>query len=186
MKERVILLLLALSISLFFLDQYVITQEPEMKNRTSMSANQADTGIEVGQKAPDFRLKTSKGEIISLSSLKGKNIFINFWASWCPPCKAEMPHVQEFYDNYKNQNIAVLSVNLTHLDRDEQTVHEFIKRNHLTFPVVYDTRGEVDEVYQANTIPTSYIIDQNGIIQHRIVGPVSTDRLKIIFSALPK
>ena len=123
---------------------------------------------------------------VSLSSFNGKNVFINFWASWCPPCRAEMPHIQEFYEVHKNEDMVILSVNLTYLDKDVKTVRQFVQKNRLTFPVVYDELGKVDAVYQADTIPTSYVVDKEGIIRHRIVGPVSKERLEKIFSTLPK
>lgn len=182
MKEKIILWLLAVSVSLFFVDQYgnISKREP------SISAAQAETGIEPGQRAPDFQLKTSEGEEVSLSSFKGKHVFINFWASWCPPCRAEMPHIQKFYEEHKDQDVVVLSVNLTHVDKDMDTVHRFVEKNGITFPVVYDEKGKVDAVYKADTIPTSYVVDKEGVIRHRIVGPVSEERLEKIFSALPE
>lgn len=182
MREKIILWLLVVSVGLFFVDQY----GSESKREPTVLAGQTEVGIEPGQKAPDFQLKTSEGEEVSLSSFKGKHVFINFWATWCPPCKAEMPHIQKFYEEHKDKGVVVLSVNLTHIDKDMGTVRRFVENNGLTFPVVYDEMGKVDAVYKADTIPTSYVVDKEGIIRHRIVGPVSEERLEKIFSALPK
>ncbi|MEM1503616.1 TlpA disulfide reductase family protein [Domibacillus sp. 8LH] len=185
MKEKVILLLLALSIGLFFFDQYAGKPKSPINKESSQTTEQIKTGTEHGQKALDFGLKTRENQNIKLSDYKGKNVFVNFWASWCPPCRAEMPHIQDFYEEYKGKDVAVLSVNLTHLDKDLDTIHQFVQKNGLTFPVIYDERRIVNDLYKVNTIPTSYVVDKDGVIRERIVGPVSKERLEKLFSHLP-
>lgn len=185
MKEKVILLLLALSISLFFFDQYAGKPKSLINKESSETTERIKTGTERGQIALDFGLKTRGNQNINLSDYKGRKVFVNFWASWCPPCRAEMPHIQDFYEEYKGGNVAVLSVNLTHLDKDLDTIHQFVQKNGLTFPVIYDETGIVNDLYKVNTIPTSYVVDKDGVIRERIVGPVSKERLEKIFSNLP-
>ncbi len=132
----------------------------------------ANEGLNKGEQAPDFELTTLEGEPIRLSELKGKKVILNFWATWCPPCKAEMPHMQNFYEDYaETENVEIVAVNLTSGDR-EASVEEFVKDYGLTFPIPMDVEGEVGQKFQAVTIPTSYIIDTNGMIQHKIVGPM--------------
>ena len=132
----------------------------------------ANEGLNKGEQAPDFELTTLAGEPIRLSELKGKKVILNFWATWCPPCKAEMPHMQNFYEDYAEaENVEIVAVNLTSGDR-EASVEEFVKDYGLTFPIPMDVEGEVGQKFQAVTIPTSYIIDTNGMIQHKIVGPM--------------
>ncbi|MET0785688.1 MAG: TlpA disulfide reductase family protein, partial [Paenisporosarcina sp.] len=115
---------------------------------------------------------TLEGEPIRLSELQGKKVILNFWATWCPPCKVEMPHMQNFYEDYADtENVEIVAVNLTSGDR-EASVEEFVKDYGLTFPIPMDVEGEVGQKFQAVTIPTSYIIDTNGLIQHKIVGPM--------------
>lgn len=132
----------------------------------------ANEGLNKGEQAPDFELTTLAGEPIRLSELQGKKVILNFWATWCPPCKAEMPHMQNFYEDYaETENVEIVAVNLTSGDR-EASVEEFVKDYGLTFPIPMDVEGEVGQKFQAITIPTSYIIDTNGMIQHKIVGPM--------------
>lgn len=132
----------------------------------------ANEGLNKGEQAPDFELTTLAGKPIRLSELQGKKVILNFWATWCPPCKAEMPHMQNFYEDYaETENVEIVAVNLTSGDR-EASVEEFVKDYGLTFPIPMDVEGEVGQKFQAVTIPTSYIIDTNGLIQHKIVGPM--------------
>ncbi|WP_449537513.1 peroxiredoxin family protein [Ferdinandcohnia sp. Marseille-Q9671] len=132
-------------------------------------------GIAEGQLAPDFSLKTLDGEEITLSSLRGKRVILNFWASWCPPCKAEMPHMQEFYEENINKDVELLSVNLTTAEKKSSDVARFVDEYKLTFPILLDQQGEIGQTYQAFTIPTSYLIDSKGIVRKKIVGPMDKE-----------
>lgn len=132
-------------------------------------------GIQKGKMAPDFDLATINGEPTKLSDYRGKIIILNFWASWCPPCKAEMPNIEKFYKENKGQNVIVLAVNLTSVERNKNDVQQFIKDNGLTFPVLLDEHGKVGNLYQTFTIPASYIINTKGIVQKKFVGPMSED-----------
>lgn len=181
MKNKILFTLLALSIGLFFFDQMIMNSAQTKENAPY---SQAKTGIHVGEKATDLQLFTSDGELVSLSNFHGKFVFINFWASWCPPCRAEMPHIQEFFNEYKNDDFVILSVNLTHLEKNKGSAQTFIDKNQYTFPVIYDEQGDVDAIYKANTIPTSIIVDPEGVIHHRIVGPISKERLEKVFTDL--
>lgn len=144
----------------------------------------ANEGLNQGEQAPDFELTTLAGEPIRLSELKGKKVILNFWATWCPPCKAEMPHMQNFYEDYaETENVEIVAVNLTSGDR-EASVEEFVKDYGLTFPIPMDVEGEVGQKFQAVTIPTSYIIDTNGLIQHKIVGPMDETMIQDFVSNL--
>lgn len=138
----------------------------------------AKEGLNQGDIAPDFELKTLDGNKVRLSELKGKKVIINFWATWCPPCKAEMPHMQNYYEEFsEEENVEILAVNLTSGDRLEN-VESFIDDYRLTFPIPMDTKGEIGKTYQAVTIPTSYMIDTNGRIQNKIVGPMDENMIK--------
>lgn len=144
----------------------------------------ANEGLNKGEQAPDFALTTLAGEPIRLSELKGKKVILNFWATWCPPCKAEMPHMQNFYEDYAEaENVEIVAVNLTSGDR-KASVEEFVKDYGLTFPIPMDVDGEVGQQFQAVTIPTSYIIDTNGMIQHKIVGPMDETMIQDFVSNL--
>jgi peroxiredoxin len=139
-------------------------------------------GIQKGQRAPDFELQTVEGEKAKLSYFMGKKVILNFWATWCPPCKAEMPNMEEFH--HENKNVIILSVNLTSNETKQQDVQNFIKQYGLTFPVLLDKEGMAGNLYQAITIPTSYIIDTKGVIQQKIVGPMSKETMENITANL--
>jgi peroxiredoxin len=139
-------------------------------------------GIQKGNMAPDFDLTTINGERTKLSDFRGKKIILNFWASWCPPCKAEMPNIEKFYQENKGQNVIVLAVNLTSAEKNKNDVQQFIKDHGLTFPVLLDEQGKVGNLYQTFTIPTSYVINTKGIVQQKFVGPMSVDIIKKLVS----
>ncbi|MGD6818612.1 TlpA family protein disulfide reductase [Metabacillus sp. 113a] len=138
----------------------------------------AASGIAEGEAAPDFELKTLSGESAKLSDYKGQKIILNFWASWCPPCKAEMPHMEEFYEKNKDSKFTILAVNLTNMDRGEDSIKSFVEDYQLTFPILLDEKGEIGAEYQAHAIPTSYVLDEEGIIRNRITGPMSEEMME--------
>lgn len=144
----------------------------------------ADEGLNQGDMAPDFELTTLEGDKVRLSELKGTKVIVNFWATWCPPCKAEMPHMQNYYEEFaEDDNVEILAVNLTSGDR-EINVKKFVQDYGLTFQVPMDVTGAIGEKYQALTIPTSYMIDTTGRIQNKIVGPMDEKMIKDFVSQL--
>lgn len=143
-------------------------------------------GLEEGKTAPDFKLETLSGETVKLSDYRGQVVLINFWASWCPPCKAEMPHMEEFYKENKEKQFTILAVNLTNMDRGMDEIQSFVNDYGLTFPILLDQDGKTGTEYQAHAIPTSYIVDQKGVIIHKITGPMSKDMMNDMVSSLIK
>ena len=122
-----------------------------------------------GFNAPDFRLDSLEEESIQLDQLIGDPIVINFWASWCPPCRAEMPALQRVYEKYKDQNLHVLAVNMT--DQDNiRDIEQFVDSNGLTFPVLFDYLGDTATKYQVKALPTTFFINRNGTISDIIIG----------------
>ena len=136
-----------------------------------------ETGVFEGKKAPNFQLQTLDGKQVNLSDFAGTKVILNFWATWCPPCKAEMPHMEGFYVEHKNDGVVILAVNLTTSEKSIGAVEEFQKDYRITFPVLLDTNGEISDTYQAITIPTSYLIDSKGIIRKKIIGPMDKNML---------
>ncbi len=143
----------------------------------------ATVGINKGNIAPDFELQTLDGTKMKLSDFRGKKLIVNLWATWCPPCRAEMPDMQAFYEEQKEDNIAVLAVNLTQSDNKEK-VAAFIKEFGLSFPVVLDVDNKVADTYQVVSIPTSYIIDSKGVIQEKIIGPMDKEMMDKLMSSI--
>jgi peroxiredoxin len=130
-------------------------------------------GLKVGAKAPDFELKTLTGETVKLSDLKGKKVMLNFWATWCPPCKAEMPAMEQFHKEAGNE-VVILAVNIDpHLD-----VQAFVDENKITFPIPLDAEDTVNEMYQVLSIPTTYFIDTKGNIGNKYIGAMNHDTMK--------
>jgi peroxiredoxin len=136
--------------------------------------------VQEGKPAPDFQLATLDGQTIKLSDYRGKKVILNFWATWCPPCKAEMPHMKNFYEQNKDKGIEILAVNLTKSDNGKAAVETFAKDNQLTFKIALDEDGRIGMQYQAFTIPTSYIIDSNGIITKKIIGPMDENMMETL------
>lgn len=150
------------------------------------SSNQAQgltEGLEVGNVAPDFELQTLEGKSITLSSLKGKKVILNFWASWCPPCRQEMPDMEKFSKENNNGEIEILAVNLTDAEKSRADVPTFMKSNGITFPVVLDEKGKVGQLYNISSIPASFIIDSKGVIQKKLVGPMTYESMKSMLDA---
>ena len=119
--------------------------------------------------APDFELTTLDGERITLSELRGQAVLVNFWASWCPPCRSEMPAMQQVYSDFGADGFVILAVNSTHQDRLAD-VEGFGAERNLTFPILLDQDGQVSARYQVRSLPTSFFIDPDGIIQEVVIG----------------
>lgn len=128
--------------------------------------------------AQDFILETAGGAPVRLSDYKGKKVILNFWTTWCPPCKAEMPHLQTFYEENRQDEVEILSINLTQLDHGLKTIQNFIDNYQLTFPVALDKKDIVGQMYEIMTIPTTFFIDENGVIQQKIIGPMDKESMK--------
>jgi thiol-disulfide isomerase/thioredoxin len=131
---------------------------------------------QTGFTAPDFTLKTPDGEEYTLSELKGNGVLVNLWATWCPPCRAEMPAIDKMYQEYKDQGFIVLAVNMTYQD-DPANVAPFIQEYGLTFPILLEETGDVGAAYQLRSLPSSYFINRAGIIQEVVIGGPMSEAL---------
>lgn len=126
--------------------------------------------------APDFTLKVTDGETYRLSDLRGQAVIINLWATWCPPCRAEMPAIQKLYDEYKDQGLVVLGINSTVQD-DASAIAPFIAEYSLTFPILLDETGVVTAAYQLRSLPSSYFIGRDGVINEVVIGGPMSEAL---------
>ncbi len=142
------------------------------------TATSESAAPQAGFLAPDFTLNTMDGQAYTLSELRGKAVLINLWATWCPPCRAEMPAIEKVYQEYKDQGFIVLAVNAANQD-DAAAVTPFLDQYGLTFPVVLDVSGDASAKYQLRSLPSSYFIDRQGIIREVIIGgPMSETLLR--------
>ncbi|MCA1030189.1 redoxin domain-containing protein [Bacillus timonensis] len=137
----------------------------------------AATGVEIGNQAPDFSLQQMDSTNVKLSSFIGKKVILNFWASWCGPCEAEMPEMQVFHEE-SGEEVVILAVNLTTTEKGLDTVTAYVKEKELAFPILLDVTGTVNNTYQVYSLPTSFFIDTKGIIQHKVVGAMTLETMK--------
>ncbi|MFJ8234821.1 redoxin domain-containing protein [Ureibacillus sp. NPDC094379] len=138
---------------------------------------------EMAKDEMELELQTLEGETIRLSDYKGKKVILNFWATWCPPCKAEMPHMQSFYDEHQEE-VEVIAVNLTSRDNGKAALQSFIDSYELTFSIPLDEEGIYGNRYNIITIPTTYIIDSNGKLTQRVVGPMDQQMMEKVVNSV--
>jgi len=126
--------------------------------------------------ALDFELEDLDGNLISLSSMRGKVVFLNFWATWCPPCRAEMPSMEELYNRFASRDFEIVAVDLQ--EKNKQ-VRKFVDDNGLTFKILLDKNGSTGTAYGARSIPTTYIIDRDGSVLARTLGGREWDTAEV-------
>ncbi|CAN7284572.1 redoxin domain-containing protein [Peribacillus frigoritolerans] len=128
-------------------------------------------GLKIGAKAPNFSLKTLDGKQVELSDYEGKKVMLNFWATWCPPCKKEMPDMEK-YTQQAGDDVVVLAVNID----PENDVQAFVEDNGITFTIPLDSqsaKNPVNERYKILSIPTTYFIDKKGIIRNKVISAMT-------------
>jgi peroxiredoxin len=121
----------------------------------------------IGDPAPGFALPTLSGETVSLDSLKGKVLLLNFWASWCTPCQEELPEFQKFHQKYQDRGFSVVGINI---DKKQAKAAKFVERFGLTFPVGLDPESATIREYKGRSMPISYLLDQQGVIRQVFFG----------------
>lgn len=156
------------------------TKTVEAANKTEVASTneQEDATSQAEYVAPDFELKTLDGKTVRLSDYVGKKVILNFWATWCPPCNEEAPHMQKVYEEVKNQGVEILAVNVTSQDKGREAVAQFAQKYGLTFEILLDEEGLVSSQYQILTLPTSYMIDTKGNMVDIIEGPMNEALMK--------
>ncbi|WP_143872813.1 TlpA disulfide reductase family protein [Catenovulum sediminis] len=117
--------------------------------------------------APDFTLKSMTGENLNLTEQRGQIIVLNFWASWCGPCRQEMPALENLQQNYTDLGVSVWGVNV---EQENQAGRDFLQEIDISFPIMFDNSNTVSKLYQVNTMPTTVIIDRNGQVRDVFQG----------------
>lgn len=132
----------------------------------------------VGQPLPDFTLPDLQGHTVQLSALRGKVVFINVWATWCPPCVEEMPTIQRLYDRLQARGLEVLAISIDTLGA--QVVGPFMQRHQLTFPALLDPTSRIERLYRIGGVPESFIVDKGGRLVEKVVGPRDWSHSQVI------
>lgn len=122
----------------------------------------------VGLPAPHFRLWTLDGRVVSLSDYQGKVVFLNFWATWCGPCRVEMPSMEQLYREFGRQDFEILAVSTD--PQGGAVTRPFKEALGLTFPILHDSDMRVMMAYGTRTLPMTFLVDRHGIITHRVFG----------------
>jgi len=115
----------------------------------------------VGQRAPEFALRDMEGKFVSITALRGKVVVLNFWATWCPPCKKEIPGLDALQRQYGRQGLAVVGVST---DSSERGIRDFLRENPAGYRFVHDRDGKVSRLYGVYSLPTTFVIDRSGIV----------------------
>jgi peroxiredoxin len=172
----------ALSAILTFCVVFLIFLPSQAEAQVSAEAARTlrDANIQVlGQRIDpdDFTLPLLAGGNVNLSSYRGKVVILNFWATWCPPCRTEMPSMEILYQRFNAQGLEILAVDT---GENASTVQQFINSAGYTFPVILDSANRVSSVYGIRAIPTTFIIDREGKIIGYVVGSIMWDNQRVI------
>ncbi|MCC0562678.1 thiol-disulfide oxidoreductase ResA [Brevibacillus borstelensis] len=140
--------------------------------------------VKVGKEAPNFSLEQLNGPAVTLSDFRGKGVILNFWGTWCEPCKKEMPDLQKQYEAYKDKGLLILGVNI---GESPVTVEPFTKQFGITFPILMDKQSEITKLYRIVPIPSTFFIDPDGKVQEIFLGPLNEDMItQKVAKILPK
>ncbi len=142
--------------------------------------------LKVGMVAPDFELPDLDGKTMRLSDFRGKVVFLNFWATWCKPCREEMPSMEVLYKNFEAKDFVILAVSIDRVTT-KKDIPPYVKSLNLTFPIFVDSWGHTDKRYKLMGVPETYIIDRQGVLREKIIGPrdwTLLDNIKVITDLL--
>ena len=168
LTKKYILLFIIIFIGaiLFFFEHFI--EAPISITDVQVEENFDQRKSAVGYLAPDFSLRNLKGNYESLDSYRGRVVVLNFWATWCAPCRVEMPSFEKLYRRYRSEGVAVLAVTL---DKNAgPKIKSFVDEYELSFPILLDEKGEVERLYPSMTIPFTYVIDREGRVVARVDG----------------
>lgn len=173
--KRFIITLVIIGLVGWALYDFLVSDDSASESEFQELSEDIDVGLDKGNLAPDFELETVDGETVQLSDFRGEKILLNFWATWCPPCRSEMPDMQKYHENHEDGTI--LAVNLVETEQNFAGISEFLDEYGITFNVLLDESSDVANIYEAHALPTSYLIDRNGLIHNKAIGAINYDLL---------
>ena len=165
-KSVLLFFIIFIGAILFFLEHFTEAPISIVDVQTEEKFGQKKSAV--GYLAPDFSLRNLKGNYQSLDSFSGQVVVLNFWATWCVPCRVEMPSFEKLYRRYRSEGLTVLAVTLD--KKSEKNIKSFVEEYELSFPVLLDEEGKVERLYPSMTIPFTYVIDRKGRIVARVDG----------------
>ncbi len=175
-KKRILFIFLAAAIFVFI----VFLKNPFSVKDYNIEVK-VNEGTNIGDKAPNFKLADINGNEVMLSNFQGKKaVVVNFWATWCPPCREEMPLFEEIYAENKGK-VEIFGINL---QESERAVNNFLKAVPVTYPLLLDPSGDVKKAYNVFTQPVTYFIDKNGIIVDKKLGPLEEKEIEEKFARI--
>lgn len=169
MKKRYFILVRLISFSLLMIGVIILScGKRETPGDKTEEVKKTREGISEGEIAPDFTLKDLKGVEVTLKKFRGKVVLLNFWATWCSPCRIEIPSMVELYKKYKDRGLEIIGVNLDKLGKSD--VEKFSLEHKINFPVLLNPSGDVASLYGVVVLPTTVFLDRYGKIKGRISG----------------
>ena len=171
-KRSTIIIILLIVICIVFAYFYLSYREEKIQREREVEYEKLYPSLGIQrvdppEEAEDFTLKTLKGETVSLKDYRGRLIFLNFWATWCGPCRAEMPSMQRLWEEFKEEDFVILAINI---QEESKLVSSFVNERGLSFPVLLDEKGKVARSYGIRGIPTTFFLNPEGEIIGKAVG----------------
>lgn len=168
------------------LDQYMEQDgiEREQIEEEDMISFEAldETGVQPGMQAQNFQLpEMESGDSLALDDLKGSYVVVNMWATWCPPCRDEMPDFVQFYEDYQEEDVEMVGINMTSTERNIEAVEQFAADFEIPFYTLLDEEGVMEEAYEVYVMPSTYIIDPDGQVAMNRPGYISYEILEESF-----